>query len=249
MEKQIKDAFNEIHAPKDLIEDTKKKMHKLNEEGLHKTKPKTFHWKAVTGIASIAACAVIFITGKQIFQNTNNDSATPKQEVVDLTEGENAFLGTDNDSMEGFEFEGTKELSEWYQVLEDIKVNNEERIILDGNYVIFTTTYPKGEQEYRLDLLVESGELYWENDQLILQGDFKAEVYDGDEKISESGLNISSSSQFTSNDCMLDMEDVNQDGLMDFLLETSAYKEEPGLASEWWYTLDEFNNVMKCEDK
>lgn len=248
MEKQIKDSFNEIHAPKDLIEDTKKKMYKLNEEELHKTQPKKYHWKAVTGIASIAACAVILITGKQIFQqDMNTDSTTPKQEVVDLTEGETSFLGTDKDSMEGFEFEGTKELSEWYQVLENIKVNNDERINLDGNYIIFTTDYPKGEKEYRLDLLVDRGELYWENDQLILQGNFKAEVYDGDEKISESNLNIASSSQFTSKDCKLEMQDINQDGVMDFLLETSTNEEEEGLASEWWYTLDEFDNVIKCE--
>lgn len=247
MEKQIKDAFNEIHAPKDLIEDTKKKMHQLNKKELHKTKHKTYHWKAVTGIASLAACAVILITGKQIFQpDINNNSTTSNQEVVDLTEGGNSFHGADNNSMEGFKFEGRKELSEWYQVLEDIRGNDEERINLNGNYVIFTTAYPKGEKEYRLDLLVERGELYWENDQLILQGNFKAEVYDGEEKISESNLNIDSSSQFTSKDCKLEMQDINQDGVMDFLLEIST-EEEEGLAFEWWYTLDEYDEVIKCE--
>jgi hypothetical protein len=238
MEKQIKDAFNEIHAPKDLIEDTKQKMHKLNDEQNHKTKPKFHHWKAVTGIASLAACAVIIIAGKQVFLT---DSDKPVQDVVDLAEGENSLNTSENEAFKEFEFEGTKELSEWYQVLEDIKVNPEERTTLDGNYVIFTTDYVKDENEYQIDLLVERGELHWENNQLILQGTFKAKVSDEENILSESVLDIISSSQFTSKDAVLEMEDINEDGSPDFLLET-IYNE-----SSQWYTLDENNNITIVE--
>lgn len=242
MEKQIKDAFNEIHAPKDLIEDTKQKMHKLNDEQNHKTKPKFHHWKAVTGIASLAACAVIMIAGKQVLQNDiSPDSDKPLQDVVDLAEGENSLNTSENGTFKEFEFEGTKELNEWYQVLEDIKVNQEERTTLDGNYVIFTTNYVKDENEYQIDLLVERGELYWENDQLILQGTFKAKVSDEEQILSESALDIISNSQFTSKDAVLEMEDINQDGSADFLLET-VYNE-----SSQWFTLDENNNLTIVE--
>lgn len=242
MDKQIKDAFNEIHAPKDLIEDTKQKMHKLNDEQNHKTKPKFHHWKAVSGIASLAACAVIIIAGKQILQNDKNlDPDQTLQDVVDLTEGETSLNTSENETFKEFQFEGTDKLSEWYQILEDINVNQEERISLDQNYVIFTTDYVRNENEYQIDLLVEQGELYWENNQLILQGTFKAKVSDEENILSESVLDIISSSQFTSKGAVLKMEDINEDGSIDFLLETT-YNE-----SSQWYTLDENNNVTIVE--
>lgn len=245
MDKQIKDAFNQIHAPKDLIEDTKKKMHNIQETDKVIRKTKRPHWKAAAGIATVAACAVILITGKH-FYGTENSEDSPQDivNITDFTEGKDSFNGNDKDSMKEFEFEGTRKLSEWHQVLEDIKVNYKERTYLDENYVIFTFNYPKGEEEYQIDLLVERGELYSENDELILQGNFKAEVYLGEEKISETSLNINSSSQFTSDNANLEMKDINQDGSMDFLLET-AYNGEQDSTLDW-YTLDEDFNITIC---
>lgn len=245
MDKQIKDAFNQIHAPKDLIEDTKKKMHNIQETDKVIRKTKRPHWKAAAGIATVAACAVILVTGKH-FYGTKNSEDSPQDivNITDFTEGKDSFNGNDKDSMKEFEFEGTRKLSEWHQVLEDIKVNYKDRTYLDENYVIFTFNYPKGEEEYQIDLLVERGELYSENDELILQGNFKAEVYLGEEKISETSLNINSSTQFTSDNADLEMKDINQDGSMDFLLETAYHGEQDNTLD--WYTLDEDFNVTIC---
>ena len=147
--------------------------------------------------------------------------------------------------MKEFEFEGAKKLSEWHQVLENIRVNYNERINLDENYVIFTFKYPKGDEEYQIDLLVERGELYLENDEIILQGNFKAQIYLGEEKINETSLNINSSSQFTADNADLELKDINQDGSMDFLLETAHNGEQDSTSS--WYTLDEDCNVIECK--
>ena len=243
MDKQIKKAFDQIHAPKDLIEDTKDKIHNLQKEDNITIKQKKYSWKSAAGIATLAACAVIMITGKHFYDTDHSKDS--QKDMVDITdfEGKDSFNG-DKNSLKEFDFEGSEKLSEWHQVLEYIRVNYNERISLDKNYVIFTFKYPKGEDEYQIDLLVERGELYLENDQLILQGNFKAEVYLEEEKINETSLNINSSSQFTADNADLEMKDINQDGSMDFLLET-AYNGEQDNTFDW-YTLDEDCNVIEC---
>lgn len=246
MDKHIKEAFDQIHAPKDLIEDTKKKMHSAQKAENITIKPKKFHWKAVAGVATLAACAVIMVTGKHFYETES--SKDPKQDIAnitDLTEGKDSLNGDNQNSMKEFEFEGAKKLSEWHQVLENIRVNYNERINLDENYVIFTFKYPKGDEEYQIDLLVERGELYLENDEIILQGNFKAQIYLGEEKINETSLNINSSSQFTADNADLELKDINQDGSMDFLLETAHNGEQDSTSS--WYTLDEDCNVIECK--
>lgn len=243
MDKQIKEAFDQIHAPKDLVKDTKEKMHSLQKGDNITIKQKKYHWKAFAGIATIAACAVIMITGKHFYDTDySKDSQKDMVDITDL-EGKDSFNG-DKNSMKKFTFEGSEKLSEWHQVLEDIRVNYNERISLDKNYVIFTFKYPKGEKEYQIDLLVERGELFSENGEIILQGNFKAEVYLGEDKINETSLNITSSSQFTSDNADLEIKDINQDGSMDFLLET-AYNGEQDSTFDW-YTLDEDCNVIEC---
>lgn len=245
MDKQIKDAFNQIHAPKDLIEETKQKMHNIQEADKVIAKPKRHYWKAAAGIATVAACAVVMVTGKHFYDTENSERS--QQDIVNITnftEDKDSWNGDDKNSIKEFEFEGTDRLSEWQQVLEYKKINYNERTYLDKNYVIFTFNYPKGEQEYQIDLLVERGELYSKNNELILQGNFKAEVYLGEEKINETSLNINSSSQFTSDKADLEIKDINQDGSMDFLLETAYHGEQDSTLD--WYTLDEDYNVIPC---
>lgn len=245
MDKQIKEVFNEIHAPKDLIEDTKKKMHDAQKADNIIIKPKRYNWKAAAGIATVAACAVIMVTGKHFYDTENSES--PQKDMVniaDLTKENDSFNGDSHNSTKEFEFEGIKSLSEWQRVLENIRVNDNDRIYLDENYVIFTFKYPKGEEEYQINLLVKGGELYTQNDEIILQGNFKAEVYLGEDKINETSLNINSSSQFTVNNADLEMKDINQDGSMDFLLETAYNGEKESTFG--WYTLDEDCNVIEC---
>lgn len=245
MDKQMKDVFNEIHAPKDLIEDTKKKMHNAqNADNI--MKPKRPIWKAAAGIATVAACAVIIVTGKHFYEIENSES--PQEDIVnivDLTEEKDSFNGDSHNSTKEFEFEGIKSLSEWQNVLENISINDNDRIYLDENYVIFTFKYPKGEEEYQIDLLVEGGELYSENDKIILQGNFKAEVWLGEDKINETSLNINSSSQFTVNNADLEMKDINNDGSMDFLLETAYNGEQESTSG--WYTLNEDGNIIESK--
>ena len=246
MDKHIKDTFNQVHAPKNLIEDTKKKMLEASKNETHIIKKKNHHWKAVTAITSLAACAMILVIGKQFFQN--DIDSNPNKDMVDITDfsqGKDSFNADDKSSIKEFEFEGTKGLSDWYKVLENIDTNINESVNLDENYVIYTAKYPKGDIEYQIDLLVERGELYRENDRLILRGNFKAKIYESDKLLQESDLNIDSTSQFTTKDAVVKMQDRNQDNSMDFLLETAC--EQGQESTEEWFTLDGNLSVVKCE--
>lgn len=246
MDKHIKDTFNQIHAPKDLIEDTKKKMSEVSKNETHSIKKKNHHWKGAAGIASLAACTVILVIGRQFFQNDiDSNSNKDMVDITDFTQGKDSFNTDDKNSIKEFEFEGTKKLRDWYKVLENIDTNINESVNLDENYIIFTAEYPRGDMEYQIDLLVERGELYRENDRLILRGNFKAKIYESDKFLNESDLNIDSNSQFTVKDAVVKMQDINQDGSIDFLLETACNQGQE--SAEEWFTLDDNLNVVKCE--
>lgn len=249
MDKHIKDSFHQIHAPKDLIEDTKKKVHKAMEEDDHVTTiQKKHHFNTVTALATLAACAAIMVTGKHFL--TTETSKEPPLDMVDITnttEEENFFNGESIIPMKEFNFEGRKSLSEWHRVLDDIESNFSEQVYLDDTYVIFAFDYPMEDKEYQVEMLVERGELYSENDTIILEGTFKAQVSLEGTMVCESSLAIDSSSQFTQKNVELTLEDINKDGKLDFLLET-AYGQDKDNTS-CWYTLDEQCNVIECDIK
>lgn len=244
MNKHIKDSFDQIHAPKELIEDTKKKMHKVMEED-HVTTHKTYHWKPAVALATVAACAVIMVTGKHFLTTeTSEEAPVDIVDITNITEEENSLNGDGTIPVKEFSFEGRKSLSDWHRVLDDIEINFSEQVYLDDTYVIFTFDYPMENKEYQVEMLVERGELYSENDTIILQGTFKAAVYLEGTKICESGLGITSNSQFTQKEAELTLEDKNKDGNLDFLLETSY--SQNGESTSCWYTLDEQCNVIVC---
>ena len=72
----------------------------------------------------------------------------------------------------------------------------------------------------------------------------KEEVFLENIKLKETTLNISSSSQFTTQEVVLDLQDMNNDGFMDFLLET-AYNDDDENSTQW-YTVDEEFQIIPC---
>lgn len=245
MEQQIKETFNEIHAPKSLIEDTKKKVREAQGGKTVIQNKKTYHWKAVAGIATIAACATFMIMGKTFI--TPESTKTPGTDIADTTDffddADSYNASLDNQNKE-FTFSEKKQLSDWYQLLENTEITSAKQTSLDANYIIYAFDYPSQEGTYKIEISVKNGELSNEENQLILKGVFKGEVYSENTKIGETTLDISSSSQFTKEDIVFDLQDMNGDGVMDFLLETSHNETEEN--STEWYTVDEEHNIIPC---
>ena len=245
MEKQIKETFNEIHAPKSLIEDTKKKV-KEAQSGKPVTQNKTtYHLKAVAGIATLAACAVFMVMGKT-FMTTENKK-TPETDIANTTDffdDTTSYNAADDNPIKEFEFTPKKQLSDWHQFLENTGDTFAKQTSLDANYVIYTFDYPSQEETYHIEISVENGELYREENNFILKGSFKGEVFLENIKLKETTLNISSSSQFTTQEVVLDLQDMNNDGFMDFLLET-AYNDDDENSTQW-YTVDEEFQIIPC---
>lgn len=246
MNKQIKESFDQIHAPEFLIEDTKRKLHEAEAKKTSTTKQQNIHWKTITGTAcALAACAVIMVTGYNFFNTSPSSPNVPEGsgEIADLKEQSDSLNATDNTSINEFTFEGTKQLNDWYQLLENSDLKGEERIQLEENYAIFTFYYPKGEDEYQINIVLEQGVIDFVHSQPVLQGDFKAEVYYQGKQLTKTSLNITSNCQFLSKDAAINLQDVNQDGQPDFSLETEHNQGNDDTLA--WFTLDENCNIIE----
>lgn len=247
MKKQIKDSFQQIHAPQALIDDTKRKVHEAA-EGKGVTAPAKYSRKSITNtVGALAACVVLMVIGYEFLKNDSSFSnvSGDSDKIADFTDQSDSLNGTGNTSMDGFTFEGTKQLNDWYQLLENSDLKGKERIQLDENYVIFSFNYPKGEEEYQINILIEGGDILLEDEKPFVQGDFQAEVYHQGKQLAKTSLNITSSCQFTSKDATIELQDVDQDGRMDFLLETEHTGENDDISA--WFTLNESGSVIEIK--
>ena len=248
MKKQIKDSFDQIHAPQALINDTKRKVHQAQLHNQTPVQPKRKLKNITRTVCALAASVVLMITGYNFFISDSSflNGSDDSGKIADIKEPSDSFHGADHNSIHEFAFEGTKQLNDWYQLLKKNDLKGEERIQLDDNYVIFSFGYPREEDEYQIDIVIKGGELYLENSILCLQGDFQAKVYHQGKQLAKTSLNITSSCQFTSTDTTIDLQDVDRDGQMDFYLETKHSGENDDNFA--WFTLQQDGNIVELEN-
>ncbi len=249
MDKRIKESFDQIHAPKSLVDDTINKIHaEQRGETIENNKKQRNLKPIIRVVTAFAACvalvfAVTNMAGDGIMGNNNSNTQDDMTNIADLSGKEDSLNAGDSNAAEENLFDSTKGVAEWKQVLENLKENENEIINLEDDYVIYTTTYESDGKEYRLDILLKDGCLY-PKDIVIVQGQFEARVFLGNDVV-RTGLDITSTSQFSEAGANLILEDINEDGQMDFLLETMC--DNDGTKTEVWYTLDSAGEVREIK--
>lgn len=249
MEKRIKESLDQIHAPKSLVDDTIRKMHEAQNGETVNKKAKVINWKPVAGIVTaLAACAVLVIFGKNIL-GTGISSHDTKQDgtynVAGVSDGSDVLNGDNGAKQDEFQFEGVKGIAEWKETEALLQESGDATMALTSKYVICETTYESNGKEYQLKILLEDGTLCKSEDMVVAKGQFQAQVSSDNAVIAETGLDIVSTSQFSSGGEGLIIENNKENGQVEFLLETA--RDSDGTQTEAWYAIDASGKVNKIE--
>lgn len=233
MKQQIKESYDQIHAPQNLINETKAKIHEQVMKEEQTNKPKS--WLTVTRVASvIAACVCIVAVGAHFLQEKPRVTE-PFGNEVNVGEGINP---------EGAQFQGVKSQDEWKEYVAGVKENPIAEQKIEGQYILYEMIQDVDGTPYHLQIQMKEGTIKASGEAYVLEGTLVFVVFEGTNSISMTELEIRNTSQFTKDVIQLEQKDINKDGKEDFLLETSA---DSGQTIQTWYTLDNEFTVVKVE--
>ena len=230
MKNQIKETFNQIHAPKELIEETKLMIH--NNEDKKSYKPAI---AIISGIASVAACIIICI--HLPFFNLSSGQGQQAASPSDM-------YNNSVSSSSGIEYidSNSQYYSNWFYLINTMQDESNTTTSLElKNTLVFNSSYEyNDENTYTFKYIITKGLLYYNKDKLMLDGELVIKVYnDINMPLSTITFQLKDSSLFIEDTPWLIAKDINHDGNNEIFLDCLSSK---------WYTLDENYKLIPCKE-
>ncbi len=224
MKRRIQESYDQIHAPNMLINETKQLVH--NAVLTEKKKPRPNYIKPILyTAASIAACACIFILGTKVTTSDNAPTTPIGNEQVDV--------GTGVDIKEQ-QFGSVETIDAFHTFLQSVKDKGEQSVSLTKEYTVGEFTVAEGNKTYDVKIQVKGGNLTLRQSDYYLKGTYVCVISEGTNILSTEQIGITDSNQFTTDNITLRQEDMNQDGITEFLLTNKTENSQP---QELWYQI------------
>lgn len=233
MRQNIKESFDQIHAPKSLIEETKRKIHESEQIPIQKQKVSPYK-RGVVGIL-VAAASIAIVYGGIHFANNNGDTHIPfNQNQVNVG---------NQDMIKGDSVRLVKSQEDWQAYIQSVMVTDNQEIVLKDDYTVYTLPAVKREdKEFIIEVQVKEGTLRCSNNTVELTGKFYCVVSEGSRIIKQTQLDMYASRQFVmeSNEVHIETSIENDEVLL-----TLEDIQENGEAKNIQYIIDSDWNIEK----
>lgn len=167
LEQKIKETFDQIHAPRALIEEAHREAHSKEGVKYNKKRKSSSYQKVVAFVATAASIALIII-GVNLLNKG--------KPILPLGDGNTVNLGGQIQGQQQ-SFQGIKSKEEWTKQVDDFVKNQEETMKLTATYIIGSNNVARDSEEYRLTVQVKEGKLERLDKDIQLSGQFECVVY------------------------------------------------------------------------
>ncbi|WP_167955178.1 hypothetical protein [Anaerosporobacter faecicola] len=230
MKHTIKNSFDQIHAPKELIQETKRMIH--DTEQIQKRKKENTIRKTTIGILATAASLAVLLVGTNVFKEKNTSSQPLGQSGVNVA---------NQDTTDEFKVERTKTEAEWKEYLQQIDTETNQEIALTDAYTVCLIPFVKEGMDYHIEIQLKEGILLIQNQEERVTGEFYCVIYEGSRIIEEEKLSQLTSKQFTKQPMEPIVEAKVEEETVTFVLENVLENGETEqiafqLDSEWKIT-------------
>ena len=186
MRQNIKESFDQIHAPKSLIEETKRKIHESEQIPIQKQKVSPYK-RGIVGIL-VAAASIAIVYGGMHFANNKGDTRIPfNQNQVNVG---------NQDMITGDSVRPVKSEEDWKEYIQSVTIADNKEIILEDNYTVYTLPIQRQNREFVIEIQVKEGTLRSITDTIEVTGKFYLVVSEGSQIIKQTQLDMHASRQF-----------------------------------------------------
>lgn len=231
MKNQIKETFNQIHAPKDLIEETKLMIH-------YKTSKVIF-----PRVATVIACLIICLLIPSFCTKFINQ---PQQPSIPT---DHNYHCIPDDDMSAYLPDNTYwcYYSHWIYLLNTIQENGDNTTSIElDNCLVYNTSYKyNADNTYKIELIINNGLLYYdEDDNLVIDGKLAVKIYSQSNKLlNTTTFPLKSSHMFAELIPIVTVEDINNDNNKEITF--GRCRPDENLHGKW-FTIDETYKLIPC---
>ncbi|MDO5293056.1 MAG: hypothetical protein Q4F05_09930 [bacterium] len=228
MKRQIKESYDQIHAPITLINETKQLVHTTDTK---EPAPKKRHTRVPMYLtASIAACLCILLaaTGIQHLNTSSSSGSSLNDNPVNVGGPASTYAPK--------EFNSIKSADDWNHYLSEVKNSGKTDITLDNDYILYETPVSCQGKDCSLQIQIKQGKLTKQQEDYTLEGNYLCVIMEGNAILGSTTLETKSSSQFTGEPVTVKQEDLDHDGNMEFAMEGCS--EQDGVT--WYHITNEF---------
>lgn len=225
----MEQIYNQIHAPRELVLQTKEDVHKAME---HKTRNPDHRKIWVIREAMAVACVLVVVT--TIWFVKLGEEPSWQGEKIKIPMGQTKPI-------QSIQLESVESFEQFLSVLKEVERNEDKSHTLLKNYTISTGMITSFEKNYEIALFVKNGILDKNNSCYSLSGTLVATVKKEDGTVKEFELGrLNHSTQFTKETTGKLVVQTREDNNQMFLL----YEKEKQVC----YTVSKEGNIIEIKD-